>query len=51
MVTLTAAQARLLLEHSDGWLHTFVLLGAATGARRGELLALRWADLDLDAST
>jgi integrase len=49
MVTLTAAQARQLLEQADGWLHTFVLLGAATGARRGELLALRWSDVDLDA--
>lgn len=26
-----------------------MLLGAATGARRGELLALRWSDVDLDA--
>jgi integrase len=27
------------------------MLGAATGARRGELLALRWSDVDLDAGT
>jgi integrase len=48
MVTLTAEQARTLLDRADGWLHTMVLLGAATGARRGELLALRWSDVDLD---
>ena len=51
MVTLTPAQARQLLEHADGWLYHLVLLAVASGARRGELLALRWADLDLDAGT
>jgi integrase len=49
MAILTAEQARLLLDHAEGWLHHLVLLGAATGARRGELLALRWSDVDLDA--
>lgn len=33
---------------TDPALATFVLLAAATGARRGELVALRWADIDLD---
>jgi integrase len=51
MVTLTPAQARQLLEYADGWLYYLVLLGAATGARRGELLALRWSDVDLDTGT
>lgn len=52
MVTLDHGQARRLLEAAEGtWLHMLVLLGAATGARRGELLALRWGDLDLDAGT
>jgi integrase len=51
MVTLTPAQARQLLDHAEGWLYHLVLLGAATGARRGELLALRWADVDLDTGT
>jgi integrase len=51
MVTLTPAQARQLLDHAEGWLYHLVLLGAATGARRGELLALRWADVDLDSPT
>lgn len=30
-------------------LATFLLLAAATGARRSELVALRWSDIDLDA--
>lgn len=29
----------------------FLLVSASTGARRGELCALRWSDLDLDAGT
>jgi integrase len=33
-------------EHADPDLACFVLLAATTGARRGELCALRWSDLD-----
>jgi integrase len=34
---------------NSGWpaLHTLVLLAISTGARRGELIALRWSDIDL----
>ncbi len=32
---------------ADPALHLFLVLAATTGARRGELLALRWADIDL----
>ena len=50
MATLTPDQARALMEAAAGsWLRMLVLLGLATGARLGELLALRWSDLDLDA--
>ncbi len=31
------------------WLRDIILVAVATGLRRGELLNLRWADLDLDA--
>jgi integrase len=41
MVTLTHGQARALLAAAQGWQYTLVLLGLATGARLGELLALR----------
>ena len=44
--------ARLLrlAETHDPELATFICLSAATGARRSELVALRWSDLDLDRS-
>ena len=38
---------RVALE-SDPELATFIMLAASSGARRGELLALRWSDIDLD---
>jgi len=38
---------RLALE-TDPELATFIMLAASSGARRGELLALRWSDIDLD---
>jgi integrase len=42
----------VLLSHLRGhWLYMPVLLTAATGLRRGELLALRWSDVDLNAAT
>ncbi|MFL6298900.1 MAG: tyrosine-type recombinase/integrase, partial [Actinomycetes bacterium] len=42
---------RALLAAAEGWQHTLVLLGLATGARLGELLALRWTDVDLQVGT
>ena len=53
MVTLTHQQARTLLAAARPrrWLHVLILLGVATGARLGELLALQWSDVDLDTAT
>jgi len=44
---LTAAQVQMLIHAAAGlWcMRTFLELAAATGARRGELLALRWSDI------
>jgi integrase len=39
-----------LAQESDPELATFIMLAASTGARRGELLALRWSDIDLDGA-
>jgi integrase len=47
MSTLTAEQVRRLLEVSTIRDRPFYLLAVSTGMRLGELLALRWADVDL----
>ena len=47
-----AVVARLIAAADvDACFGAFVRLAAATGARRGELLGLRWGDVDLDAAT
>ena len=49
---LSEDQIAKVLRHLEGRiLRPIVALALATGARRGELLALRWKDLDLDAGT
>jgi integrase len=49
MQTLSAAQARTLLSHASGErLEAIYVLALSTGMRQGELLALRWKDVDLD---
>lgn len=47
-VALTTAQQDLLMQAANGpWcLSMFLEMDAATGARRGEVLALRWSDID-----
>jgi integrase len=50
--SLTADQiATVLAALKDHWLAPIVVLALSSGARRGELLALRWADIDLEAAT
>lgn len=49
---LTAAEAGALMDHVHGdRLEAFYVLAIQTGMRRGELLALGWDDIDLDAGT
>lgn len=49
---LTADEARRLTEALSGdRLEPLILLTLVTGLRRGEVLSLRWCDLDLDAGT
>jgi len=52
MKTLTPAQAGKFLEACRGEkLEGLYWLAITTGMRRGELLALKWSDIDLDAGT
>ncbi len=54
LVTPTAAEVADLIhaaEDSDPVLAAAIVLSFVTGARRGELCALRWSDVDLDAGT
>jgi integrase len=49
MTVLTVEQSRQLLEAATGSpLYAPILIALATGARRGECLGLRWANVDLD---
>jgi integrase len=47
-IALTTAQQDLLIQAASGpWcLSMFLEMDAATGARRGEVLALRWSDIE-----
>lgn len=50
MRVLEAAQINTLLEAAKGrTLYVPILLAVTTGMRRGEILALQWSDVDLDA--
>jgi integrase len=49
---LNEAELTALLDHLRGhWLYIPVLLAASTGMRRGEVLGLRWHDVDLSRGT
>ena len=52
MVALDEDQTATLIEEVKGHaLYIPVLLAVTTGVRRGEVLALRWCDVDLDRAT
>jgi integrase len=49
---LDQSELATLLAHLKGhWLYMPTLLAAYTGMRRGEVLGLRWRDIDFDKST
>ncbi len=48
-VPLSVEQARVLVDHVRGHrLETLLAMAIVTGMRRGELLALRWSDVDFE---
>ncbi len=50
IVPYTPEQARhLIRETRDDWMGPLLTLALATGMRQGELLALRWSDVDIGA--
>lgn len=52
ITTLNAAQTREFLDSAVGnRLEALFVLAVTTGMRQGELLGLRWRDVDLDAGT
>ena len=52
VAVLTPEQVTAVLDHLQGhWLHPIVALALGSGARRGELLGLRWCDTDLNSGT
>ena len=44
---LQPTELRALLEASPDWLRYFIMLAVCTGMRRGEILGLRWLDIDI----
>lgn len=49
VATYAETHARDGRQRSSAWAAPFIRLGAETAMRRGELLALRWSDVDLSA--
>lgn len=44
-------EIRLLLKYTTGQLHNIIQFVAFTGVRAGELIALRWSDIDFEEDT
>jgi integrase len=44
---MSQEQLEKLLAAAEGWSYDFIYIAAFTGVRRGDLLALRWQDVNL----
>jgi len=51
MKPFTKEEVSLLLQNAEGWFRNFLAFAFFTGARDGELIALTWADVNLDRMT
>lgn len=40
------AEVKLLLENSSGWFHNYIGVATSLGLRSGELIGLKWIDID-----
>lgn len=44
----TQKEMQLILENASGWIKIFLCVAFGTGMRTGELIALKWEDIDFD---
>ena len=44
----TDEEVHLILENATGWFKVFLDIAFKTGARTGEIMALKWSDIDLE---
>lgn len=45
---MTKQELKKILDAADGWLYDLIYVMANTGVRRGELMGLRWSDVELE---
>ncbi|KXS41418.1 MAG: integrase family protein [Candidatus Frackibacter sp. T328-2] len=45
---MTKEEVKQLLDAAEGWIHDFIYLAVNTGMRRGELMGLRWSDVEFE---
>lgn len=46
ILPLSPSEVRLLLTNSDGWFRNYIGLAANLGLRSGEMIGLKWEDID-----
>jgi integrase len=51
MLPFTKDEVNALLNHADGWFLNMLATAFYTGMRTGELIALKWSDIDFDEGT
>lgn len=44
----TELEMRTIIDNAEGWFKVFVLLAFSTGMRTGEVMALKWDDINLE---
>ena len=48
ILPFSEAEIKIILEKTDGYLKNFIMLMYASGMRPGEIIALKWSDIDFD---